>query len=148
MEICRRATRTIQFAILAEQLPTPENRVAIDWNDRDSGGQPRLQISYKVGDYTRAGLRRGIDLVNRIGQMLGSESPHVTFDGHSHLMGTLRMGLDPATSVVDQVGRAHDHPNLFVAGSAVFPTSSAASPTLTIAALALRTADAVAEQVT
>ena len=147
-EIRRRATRSIQFTVLAEQLPTPENRVTIDWNDRDSCGQPRLQISYTVGDYTRAGLRRGVDLVNRLGQMLGSEAPSVAFDSHSHLMGTLRMGLDPATSVVDQSSRAHDHPNLFVVGSAVFRTSSAASPTLTIAALALRTADAVAEQLT
>jgi len=48
--------------------------------------------------------------------------------------------------VVDGFGRSHDHPNLFVAGSAQFTTAGSGHPTLTIAALALRTADAIAQQ--
>ena len=48
------------------------------------------------------------------------------------------MGSDSRTSVVDRDLRSHDHPNLFVLGSSVFPTSATANPTLTIAALALR----------
>jgi glucose dehydrogenase len=40
-------------------------------------------------------------------------------------------------------GRSHDHPNLWFAGSSLFPTSGTANPTLTIAALALRTAEAI-----
>ena len=46
-------------------------------------------------------------------------------------------------SVVDRDLRSHDHPNLFLLGSAVFPTSATANPTLTIAALSLRAVDAV-----
>jgi choline dehydrogenase-like flavoprotein len=57
-----------------------------------------------------------------------------------HIMGTARMGDDPAQSVVDKNLRAHDHRNLFLVGAAVFPTGGAANPTLTIAALALRAA--------
>ena len=63
--------------------------------------------------------------------------------GASHLMGTCRMGTDPRTSVVDAELRAHDHHNLFVVGSAVFPTGGASNPTLTIAALALRAVQAI-----
>ena len=48
------------------------------------------------------------------------------------------MGTDPRTSVVDADCRVHSTSNLFVAGSAVFPTSSQATPTLTLIALSLR----------
>jgi choline dehydrogenase-like flavoprotein len=58
----------------------------------------------------------------------------------SHQCGTLRMGTDPALSVVDPFGRSHDHPNLVVADASVLPTSAAVNPALTVAALALRTA--------
>ena len=60
-----------------------------------------------------------------------------------HEMGTARMGRDRASAVVDADLRAFDHPNLFIQGSAVFPTCGAANPTLTIAALALRSVDAI-----
>lgn len=51
------------------------------------------------------------------------------------------MGVDPATSVTDSYGRSHDHKNLFLVDAAVLPTSAAVNPALTVAALALRTAD-------
>ena len=55
-------------------------------------------------------------------------------------MGTYRMGTDPTTSVTDSFGHTWDHPNLWLAGSGLFPTVGTANPTLTIAALALRAA--------
>ena len=58
-------------------------------------------------------------------------------------MGTARMRTDGASAVVDAELRAFDHPNLFIEGSAVFPTAGAANPTLTIAALALRSVDPI-----
>ena len=48
------------------------------------------------------------------------------------------MGSDPATSVVDQWGRAHDVPNLFIIDGSVFVTSTGVNPTATIMAIALR----------
>ena len=65
------------------------------------------------------------------------------YEGAGHIMGTYRMGADPRTSVVDAELRAHDHPNLFLLGSGTFPTTGTANPTLTIAALALRAAEAI-----
>ena len=53
------------------------------------------------------------------------------------------MGADPKTSVVDADCRSHDHPNLFMLGSGVFPSTGTSNPTLMIAALALRAAEAV-----
>jgi choline dehydrogenase-like flavoprotein len=58
-------------------------------------------------------------------------------------MGTTRMGADGRTAVANASGRSHDHSNLWFAGSSLFPTSATANPTLTIAALALRTAEAI-----
>jgi choline dehydrogenase-like flavoprotein len=65
------------------------------------------------------------------------------FFGAGHIMGTTRMGLNPKTSVIDQDLRSHDHPNMFIVGSSVFPTAGTANPTLTIAALSLRAADTI-----
>ena len=73
------------------------------------------------------------------------EAPEIVSAGH--VMGTYRMGADPQQSVVNADQRAHDHPNLFLLGSGVFPTGAASNPTLTIAALALRAIDPIRKAV-
>jgi choline dehydrogenase-like flavoprotein len=62
------------------------------------------------------------------------------------LLGTAKMGTDPATSVVDAWGRAHDVPNLFIMDGSIWPTSSGMNPTATIVALALRCTEHLVEQ--
>jgi choline dehydrogenase-like flavoprotein len=64
-----------------------------------------------------------------------------------HVSGTCRAGEDPKTSVVDKDCRAHDLSNLYVADSSWFPSSGGVNPSLTIAAGALRVADAIAKRV-
>ena len=61
--------------------------------------------------------------------------------GGPHHMGTTRMNVDLRKGVVNANSQVHDIPNLFIAGSSVFPTVGYAHPTLTIVALALRLAD-------
>ena len=56
-------------------------------------------------------------------------------------MGTARMGKDPANSVVNEWGRAHDVKNLFIVDGSIFVTSAGVNPTNTIQALALYVAD-------
>ena len=63
----------------------------------------------------------------------------------SHQCGTNRMGADPTASVVDQNLKAHDLENLYIVDASVLPTSAAVNPSLTIAALALRTGDHIAK---
>ena len=60
-----------------------------------------------------------------------------------HVMGTVRMGTDPETSVADALGRLHQLENVVIADSSVFATSSGYGPTLTLAALAARAATAM-----
>jgi choline dehydrogenase-like flavoprotein len=62
-----------------------------------------------------------------------------------HLLGTCRMGDDPASSVVDRWCRSHDIPNLYVVDGSVFVTGSGTNPTATICAVALRCATRLIE---
>ena len=76
---------------------------------------------------------------------LGSEDLYASAYHH---MGGCGMGDDPASSVVDSVGRVHDSPNLFVAGGSNFTgASGGVNPTLTMVALALRTSDYILDRV-
>jgi choline dehydrogenase-like flavoprotein len=63
-----------------------------------------------------------------------------TADRTAHLLGTCRMGGDPSNSVVNADCRSHDIPNLFICDGSVFPTSTGVNPSLTIQAIAARTA--------
>jgi choline dehydrogenase-like flavoprotein len=65
-------------------------------------------------------------------------------DTESHIQGSLRMGSDPATSVVDAKQVHHDVRNLVVVGSSVFPSGPNANPSLSVAALSLRSAELLA----
>lgn len=66
--------------------------------------------------------------------------------GAGHVVGTTVIGTDKASSVLDPDQRSWDHPNLFMVGSGNFPTVTTANPTLTLAAMALMAADAIARQ--
>ena len=61
-----------------------------------------------------------------------------------HLLGTCRMGNDPATSVVDKYHRSHDIPNLFICDGSSLVTSGRGQPTMTIQALAFRAGEHIA----
>ena len=136
------AARHIQLAALVEQLPQPSNRVTLDSHDKDIHGVPLPRIHYAVDDYAQRGLAAAQEAHNAIFAKLGASAVQhrPTFEGAGHIIGTCRMGEDAATSVVDHHLRCHDHANLYVLGSAVFPTSGTANPTLTIAALSVRLA--------
>lgn len=148
--IAHETTRHIAVATMTEQLPSPDNRIVPAFDQRDALGIPRPKISFHYDAYTRAGLADARRLHDRVFSALGVTEQHHADDVKSagHLIGTCRMGTDPRTSVVDAELRAYDHPNLFIVGSAVFPTGAAANPTLTIAALALRAAGAIQQTIT
>ena len=68
---------------------------------------------------------------------------HATFSLHH--MGSARMGKDPATSVANGWGELHDTPGVWIGDASGFPSASGTNPMLTTMALALRTAEAIAE---
>ena len=135
----------------AEQLPNPDSRVTLGV-ERDAYGMPKLHIDWRYLPADVDGVRRTLALLQE--DIRASGGGRFDYDPASveremtrygayggHHIGTARMGNDPRTSVVDANCRVHGVDNLFVAGSAVFPTSSQANPTLTIVAMALRLAD-------
>jgi choline dehydrogenase-like flavoprotein len=137
--------REIRFGSLMEQLPNPANRITPDFAHLDAIGLPRPRIAFTIGQYVRDGMADAAVLHERLfDQLRATERTHVGFPfGAGHLMGTTKMGADRATSVTDGFGRSHDVRNLWIAGSSLFPTVGTANPTLTLAALALRTAEAI-----
>jgi glucose dehydrogenase len=132
----------IELNALFEPEPDYANCIRPSSTLFDPLGIPRPEIHYSVGNYTRAGLAAFLqvaqDIYKRLGATDYSEVPG--WYGAGHVMGTTRMGSDVDQSCCDSYGRTHDHSNLFLAGSGLFPTVDAANPTLTIAALSLRTA--------
>ena len=76
----------------------------------------------------------------------GARKVRIGLNYGAHAMGSCRMGKDPATSVVDEFGRSHDIPNLFICDTSVFVTGTGINPTLTAMALSSRTASHLSEQ--
>jgi len=140
--------REFRVASLTEQLPDDQNRIVPAWDQVDALGIPVPRISYRVDRYSQDGMSSARADHDRIFDAVG-----VTFRAHAdvfqsagHIIGTYRMGNDAKSAVVDANLRSHDHANLYLLGSGVFPTTGTANPTLTIATLALRAASAIQKQ--
>ena len=132
------------WGIIAEDLPEQENRVVLDPHLKDSSGIPAPKLIYRMSENSRRllefHLARARESLEAAGAIQTVIAPLIRETGW-HLLGTAKMGLDPATSVVDAWGRCHDVPNLFIYDGSIWPTSSGMNPTATIAAMALRCAD-------
>ena len=135
------AIRQIRISCSTEVLPDPNNRVALS-DLLDTFGIPRPRITFAAAKYTLDALDKALDAINEILCVAGGTASAISpIGGAGHILGTCRMGGDGAQAVVDANGRSFDHKNLFIVGSSTFPTCGTANPTLTISALALRTAD-------
>ncbi len=128
------------LTVVVEDLPQQRNRVALD-----DDGVPRV-LHEDVSDYARAGVAWSLNELERVLSPLPVEGIH--FRGmretESHIQGSLRMGHDAETSVVDAGQLHHKVRNLVVVGSSVFPSCPCANPSLSVAALSLRCADLLA----
>ena len=82
-----------------------------------------------------------MELLDAAGAEKSWRRPVQATNGGEHLLGTCRMGNDPASSVVDAKHRSHDISNLFICDGSSFVTSGRGQPTMTIMALAFRAAD-------
>lgn len=137
------AAREMNVKNVLEVLPVPDNRITLS-SEKDAMGIPKPQAHYAIDAYTRKGHERSTLDFKRIAELMGGTNLRPSKDGvfanNQHICGTLSMGKDPATSVCDQWGRAHDHENLFLASTGVLPTSATCNSTENGLAVALRTA--------
>jgi choline dehydrogenase-like flavoprotein len=152
-------TRQFRIGVMFDQAPLAENRVTLDPTYTDGLGLPRPHIDYGLDPYTMEGFRVAADVCSKIYARMGATEFTTTgvggtgdftykgknyhYYGAGHLMGTHRMGNDPATSVVDASQRSHDVPNLWIVGSGCFPTVATANPTLTLMGLAFKSARSI-----
>jgi choline dehydrogenase-like flavoprotein len=143
MSILGRIIRpTLYIGATIEMYPSDSNRVTLDENVRDCFGNPLPHLKFSYVDKDVSLLDRTRKLILKIYDRLGARDVYeadVTWSRHH--ISTCRMGDDPKTSVVDRNLRVHESTNLYLCGSEVFVTGSAAPPVLTITALAHRLAD-------
>lgn len=159
-------TRQFRIGCMFDQSPLQENRVTLDIdpntgkpNNTDGLGIPRPKVEYGFDPYTMEGFRMAAYVCSEVYKQMGAQEFTKTsvggtgdftyrgqnyhYYGAGHVVGTHRMGNDPCTSVVDASQRSHDVPNMWVVGSGSFPTVCTANPTLTLMALAFKSADSI-----
>ena len=129
------ADRSMDWWVMSEDLPHPENRVTVT-----STGRIRIHWRATNTASHRHFLKLSRGLLRRIGYPI-TFAEVMGIETNSHQCGTVRMGADPATSVLDPWCRSYDCTNLFVVDASFLPSSAAMNPVLTIAAQALRVAD-------
>ena len=132
------------WAIFGEDLPEESNYIELDESLSDSSGIPSPKVHYKISQNSKRlmgfQVERAEESLRAAGASDVTTANLLRYSGW-HLMGTAKMGDDPAKSVVNRFQRSHDVENLYIVDGSVFVTSSGVNPTATITALALRTAD-------
>jgi choline dehydrogenase-like flavoprotein len=131
----------LMLGFLFDDIPSEENTVTV------STSNPRLAKVHftNFSEYAMKGARRIPQMVDKLSEALPIERLLTVTLGSTaaHIQGTVVMGTDPATSVVDRHLIHHKYRNLLVLGSSSYPTASPAYPSLTVSALSLWAADHV-----
>jgi choline dehydrogenase-like flavoprotein len=130
------------IGIVGEVLPQRSNEVRLHPTERDPYGLPVAHVVFSYHENDRRLIAHAIGQMERIMAAAGGTDVW-SAERTAHLLGTCRMGSDPSDSVVNADCRAHDVPNLFICDGSVFPTGTAVNPSLTIEAIAARTADRI-----
>ena len=145
--VLRTSGRAVDWNLLVEDLPEERNRVELDGSLVDGDGIPAPRVTYRISENSERILRFNRDRMVEAHEAAGAIETYPSWvwpDQPGHLLGTARMGDDPATSVGDSFGRTHDVGNLFIVDGSLFVTGGAANPTNTICAVALRAAEHIA----
>lgn len=156
-----------QVMIRSEQAPNRDSRITLLDNDRDALGMPKIRLHWQLNGHeahtARVMARLFSQALDKAGVAGFIPAPWIRAGGDDwptdpsisshalggyHHIGATRMSENPAEGVTDADCRVHGVDNLYIAGSSVFPTGGWSNPTLTIAALALRLADRLADRVT
>ncbi len=143
-------THTAAFVGHTTSLPVSTNSVSLDPTLKDRWGRPALRTTYADHPHDARTMQffeaRAEEIMEAAGATRVWGANGSDWDPTSqHLLGTCRMGDDPASSVVDRYHRAHDVPNLFICDGSSLVSSGRGQPTMTIQALAFRAGEYIAE---
>lgn len=150
-EVRRWAGTRVTLASHGEMLPSPDKYVELDAEVKDKWGIPVLKIHHPWSDndremfkYLRQTFEELLTTLKAVDVRLPRQPDE---PGHSiHEVGTVRMGAEPRTSVLNGFNQAWDVKNLFVLDAAAFSSGTHKNPTLTIMALAWRAAEYALEE--
>ncbi len=132
---------------IGESLPNENSYIDLDPDKRDRQGLPTARINTHI---TKEDIKRLKFMAGMTKKILNAAGVNETIEEYgsydyfnsTHIFGTARMGEKPGDSVVNQYCRSHKWKNLYIVDSSVFPSSGGGeSPSLTIEALAIRTAE-------
>jgi choline dehydrogenase-like flavoprotein len=141
--------RSMQVATHGTSLALESNNVTLDPDLKDDWGRPAIRVTYKDHPDDLAFARflqdRGAEILDAAGALRVTKAPVTPQTSSVHLLGTCRMGSDPATSVIDRYHRSHDVRNLFLCDGSSLVTSGRGQPTMTIQALAFRAGEHIAQ---
>jgi choline dehydrogenase-like flavoprotein len=146
--ILRNRSNRFSLEMHGEQAPRADSRVMLT-DSIDALGMRQVRVDWRYSREDIESMRGTLDIMAQefersgVGRLTYDrdtlEEDLMRFGAYGgHHIGTARMGTDARTSVVNADCQVHSVRNLFIAGSAVFPTSSQANPTLTLVALSLR----------
>ena len=137
--------RSMLVAGHGTSLAVATNSVSLDPELKDDWNMPAIRVTYKDHPDDLANARflldRSVEILEAAGALSVTRAPITEQTSGMHLLGTCRMGDDPATSVVDRYHRCHDIRNLFLCDGSSLVTSGRGQPTMTIQALAFRAAE-------
>jgi len=140
-------SRQMGMFISATSIPMDRNNITLSPTNTDKWGRPAIVVTYRdhPDDLANAEFLqgKGQELLDAAGAARTWKQPVAPTNFGVHLLGTCRMGNDPATSVIDKTHRTHDIPNLFICDGSSLVTSTRGQPTMTIMALAFRAADQI-----
>ena len=141
---------SMKIGFILQDMPQETNRVDLDPTVKDAWGYPVARITNRPHPNDTAMSRWQIDKNVEILEAAGARKTMPVYLGDEftgnacHQHGTVRMGTDPRTSVLNEWAQAHAVDNLFVLDGSGFPTALGVNPTLTIMAHSWRAADYIA----
>jgi choline dehydrogenase-like flavoprotein len=138
----QRYNHSVGLKVVSEYMPQERNTVTLA-DETDQYGLPIARVTYSWCENDKAMNRHALREMRASLEGAGARELWDQQDDTCHLNGTARMGSDPRTSVVNADCRSWDIPNLWICDGSVFPTVGGVNPSLTIQAIALRTADRI-----
>jgi choline dehydrogenase-like flavoprotein len=129
-----------------ECLPYQDNRITLNTNKKDPWGLSMITIDCTFRDNEKAMhadmVKSGIEILTNLGYRDVTDSSAISAPGNAnHEMGTVRMGRDPKTSVLNGFNQMHEVPNVFVTDGSAMASSSCVNPSITYMALTARACD-------
>ncbi len=132
----------VGLKMVGETMPDARNTVTLA-DEVDQYGLRIPRITFSWGENDKLLIHHALQQMTMSLEVIGAREIFQQDDDTNHLAGTARMGFNAKTSVVNADCRSWDIPNLWVCDGSVFPTSGGVNPSLTIQAIALRTADRI-----